>query len=512
MRLITTIAEMKTFRRELRNRSRSVGFVPTMGALHEGHLSLVRQAKRQVDSVVVSIFVNPIQFGPDEDLTRYPQDLEKDLEILTPHKVEAVFAPSRGEIYAEGFGTTVNPGEVAALLEGVSRPGHFRGVSTIIIKLFNIVQPDIAYFGQKDFQQALVVRSLVEDLNLDVRFVICPVARDADGVAFSSRNNYLNAEERQAARALYQSLRRAEEIVQGGEPDARHVLAEMKKVFDAEPRAGLEYATIVEPGRLEPVGRVTPGCVALVAARVGSARLIDNLIFGPEGSSPEMRLQLALTARPILDHVALVPGFETDAVRLKIAGCRDCAALSTIVLPPREFLSKYVKDVYIDLNAPRIAVIGRAAPANTDHFLYRNPQMARGFVAELYNLIGVGDFAQFRSRFVLTDAVRCHATGPHVAEKALGYCAKHLRAELNLFPNLETLIVLGDDAYLQFQRFILGRSPNEIKPFAELLGTQGWAREEVRLSLFGEREMRVFYCFHPTLGYKRSPSIADMIA
>jgi pantoate--beta-alanine ligase len=298
MRLIASITDMQGLSRQTHAAGKSLALVPTMGALHDGHLSLVRQARRQCDVVVVSIFVNPTQFGRGEDFSRYPRSLEKDLELLGWHKVDATFAPTVAEMYPEGLETFVEPGEIAALLEGTARPGHFRGVATVVLKLFNIVRPDVAYFGQKDFQQALVVRGLVEDLNLGVRLVISPTVRELDGLAMSSRNAYLNLEERAAALVLYRSLRHAEELVHTGQTETRKLLDEMRKVFAVEPRAQLDYAAIVDPARLQPVARVTAGCVALVAARVGTTRLIDNLIFGPPGASPETLLQLALTARP----------------------------------------------------------------------------------------------------------------------------------------------------------------------------------------------------------------------
>jgi pantoate--beta-alanine ligase len=307
MRLIASIAEMQGFSRETRAAGMSLGLVPTMGALHEGHLSLVRRAKSQCDVVVVSIFVNPAQFGPSEDITRYPRDLDRDLLRLRRLRVEAVFAPETLEIYPQGFETYVVPGETAAPLEGASRPGHFRGVATVVLKLLNIVRPDVAYFGQKDYQQAQVIRRLVEDLNVEVRLVICPVVREPDGLAMSSRNAYLNAEERQAATVLHRSLRRAEQLAQAGETDAGKLLEVIGGVFAAEPRAQLDYAAIVDPVTLQPVQHVQTGCVALVAARVGVARLIDNLILGPPGASPETLLQLALTSRPVASPQGHIP-------------------------------------------------------------------------------------------------------------------------------------------------------------------------------------------------------------
>ena len=294
MRLITTVHEMKSVAREIRAQGKSLALVPTMGALHDGHLSLARRARRECDAVVVSIFVNPTQFGTGEDFTRYPRNLEQDLDLLAPLQVDAAFAPGATEIYPQGFDTFIEPGALAAPLEGAARPGHFSGVATVVVKLFNIVRPDVACFGQKDFQQALLIRHLARDLNLDVRLAICPIVREPDGLAQSSRNAYLDAEDRRAALALYRSLRRAQELVDAGETEARLIVEEMGKVFAAEPRVAPDYAVVVEPARLSPVQRVTPGCVALVAARVGSTRLIDNWIIAPPGTSDDERIQLAL--------------------------------------------------------------------------------------------------------------------------------------------------------------------------------------------------------------------------
>ncbi len=512
MQTISTVAEMRTFTRDAQARGRSLALVPTMGALHEGHLSLVRHAKKQCDVVVVSIFVNASQFDSREDLMRYPRDLEKDLDTLRPFKVDAVFAPRTEEMYSEQFSVSVEPGEIARPLEGACRAGHFRGVATVVLKLFNIVRPTVAYFGQKDFQQALVVRRLVEDLNLDVRLVISPIVRDSDELAISSRNALLSPEERRAALVLSRSLKRAEEFAQAGEAQAEFLRAEIEKTFAAEPRAELEYAALVDPVRLEPVEQVTPGCVALIAARVGSVRLIDNLIFGPPGASPDMLLQLALTARLMIPTAAAIPGFKTEAVRRSIEACRECAAYTSILMPPRDFLSQYIHAQYPDLNAPQGAVIGRDAPRNPDNYLYRDPAAGNRFTRGLFELLGVKSFDEFRARFILTDAIRCHGTGPHIPAKALGYCSVNLREELRLFPNLRLFVVLGDDAYWQFQRFMLERQDGEFPPFEDLLGSQGWASEQARAPSLGERILRIFYCYHPTYGYKRSPSIAAMLA
>jgi pantoate--beta-alanine ligase len=292
--LIRSIDEVRHFSRQLRAHNASLGLVPTMGALHEGHLSLVRKAKNDGGAVVVSIFVNPTQFGPREDLSRYPRNLDRDLDLLAPMDVDAVFVPEAAAIYPPGFDTFVEPGAVAQPLEGASRPGHFRGVSTVVLKLFNIVEPTFAYFGQKDFQQAIVVRRLIEDFNLAVRLVLCPIVREPDGLALSSRNAYLKPIERAVALTLNRSLRRAGEVFCSGEASAQAIAGEMKAVLQAEPRVQVDYSVVVAPNTFAPPSRVTPGCVALVAARVGSTRLLDNLILASPNTSDEERLLLAL--------------------------------------------------------------------------------------------------------------------------------------------------------------------------------------------------------------------------
>ncbi len=286
MDLIASVAEMKAYSRRARSDGKKLALVATMGALHEGHVSLVRRAKDECDVVVVSVFVNPKQFSPEEDLAQYPRDLAGDLVTLGPLGVDVAFVPSPGEMYPQEFDTFVEPGRLAAPLEGVCRPGHFRGVATVVLKLFNIVSPDVTYFGQKDFQQTLVVRRLIEDLNLDVRLIVCPIVREPGGLARSSRNAYLSPADQQAARVLHRSLRRAEGLFRTGETKAGRILDEMRRVFAAEPRAQVDYVTLVEPTRLEPVELVTPGCVALVAAQVGTVRLIDNTVLGSAPASP----------------------------------------------------------------------------------------------------------------------------------------------------------------------------------------------------------------------------------
>jgi pantoate--beta-alanine ligase len=282
MDVVTSIADMKAYARRARSAGKKLALVPTMGALHEGHSNLVRHAKEECDVVVVSIFVNPTQFSPREDLARYPRDLAGDLATLGPLGVDVVFSPSVVEMYPPGYETFVDPGQIAVPLEGACRPGHFRGVATVVLKLFNIVSPVVTYFGQKDFQQTLVVRQLIRDLNLDVQLIVCPIVREPDGLAASSRNAYLGAVERQAALVLYHALRRAQEIFRVGETRVAKILDEMRQVFAAQPQIQLDYVALVEPTRLKPVEVATPGCVALVAARVGGVRLIDNTVLGSD--------------------------------------------------------------------------------------------------------------------------------------------------------------------------------------------------------------------------------------
>jgi pantoate--beta-alanine ligase len=294
MQVIHSVAEMRAFVGDGRRRGATLGFVPTMGALHQGHLSLIRRARQECDATVVSIFLNPAQFGPSEDLARYPQNLASDLELLRSPQVDAVFVPTVNEIYPAGFAMMVDPGPAAHCLEGLARPSHFRGVATVVLKLFNIVSPGVAYFGQKDFQQTVVLRQLIRDFNMDVRLVICPIVRDADGVAVSSRNIYLQPAERKSATLLNRSLTRAKEMFWGGETDAQTVIHEMEHLLGSDSQVRVDYVAIVDRESLNPAEHITAGAVALVAARVGSARVIDNAIFGPSGATEEQLLDLAL--------------------------------------------------------------------------------------------------------------------------------------------------------------------------------------------------------------------------
>jgi len=278
MKTLTRVAEMQTAAAGLRGAGKRLGFVPTMGALHEGHLALVRRAKQETDVTVVSLFVNPAQFGPSEDYLNYPRDFERDSELLRREGVDILFAPPVEEIYPAGFQTYATVEPVGAPLEGQFRPGHFRGVATVVLKLFNIVQPDRAYFGRKDGQQCTVVSRLVRDLNLPVEIVVCPIVREPDGLAMSSRNAYLNPDERQAARVLYQSLCRARELMQGGERRAEVIAGEICRLIAQEPQARLDYVAVVDADTFEPVERIGGRLVIPLAVRVGRARLLDNLL------------------------------------------------------------------------------------------------------------------------------------------------------------------------------------------------------------------------------------------
>jgi pantoate--beta-alanine ligase len=265
-----------------RAEGRTVGFVPTMGFLHDGHRSLMTVAREETDLVAVSIFVNPLQFGPTEDLAAYPRDLDRDLEAVEKEGVDVVFAPEADEMYPEGPpAVTVDPGPVGVRLEGAARPGHFRGVCTVVAKLLGMVGPCRAYFGEKDVQQLFIVRRMVRDLDLPAEIVGCPTVRERDGVALSSRNTYLSAEERGAASCLYEALARAAWLVEGGERDARVLRAELARRIGAEPLAALDYVAVVDEDTFEEVDRVRGPVRALVAARIGSTRLIDNLLLRP---------------------------------------------------------------------------------------------------------------------------------------------------------------------------------------------------------------------------------------
>jgi pantoate--beta-alanine ligase len=290
METIRTVAWMKEKAREARLEQRDIGFVPTMGALHAGHLALVERARRQCSPVYASIFLNPTQFGTNEDLSKYPRPLETDMEKLTAANVDALFLPQAADIYPPGFSTYVQVEGLSDRLEGKTRSGHFRGVATIVLKLFEIVQPHYAYFGRKDAQQVRIVQQMVRDLNLDTEIVVCPIVREPDGLAMSSRNAYLSGEERRAATVLSQALRAAENELAAGARDSLELQRAMQKVLAAEPRARVDYAEIVDAETFEPVVRLSRRSYAVLAVHVGKARLIDNLLIEPVGD--ELKTEL----------------------------------------------------------------------------------------------------------------------------------------------------------------------------------------------------------------------------
>jgi pantoate--beta-alanine ligase len=290
METIRTIAWMKEKAREARLEQRDIGFVPTMGALHAGHLALVERARRHCSPVYASIFLNPTQFGTNEDLSKYPRPLEADMEKLTAANVDALFLPQAADIYPPGFSTYVQVDGLSDRLEGKTRSGHFRGVATVVLKLFEIVQPHYAYFGRKDAQQVRIVQLMVRDLNLDTEIVVCPIVREPDGLAMSSRNAYLSGEERKAATVLSRALRAAETELAAGVRDSPELQRAMQKVLATERRARVEYAEIVDAETFEPVVRVSRRSYAVLAVHVGKARLIDNLLIERVGD--ELKTEL----------------------------------------------------------------------------------------------------------------------------------------------------------------------------------------------------------------------------
>jgi len=285
METIHTIEWMKQIAHEARTQERILGLVPTMGALHEGHVSLIRAAQRECAPVVVSLFVNPKQFGPAEDLSKYPRTLEADRAALEALGVDYLFAPSPQEMYPPDFRTSVVVEGLSDRLEGGSRPGHFRGVTTVVLKLFEIVQPRFAYFGRKDAQQARLIRQMSTDLNLDTGVVVCPIIREADGLALSSRNVYLNGEDRRAAAAVPRSLAAVRDEIAKGERDTARLLAALRDVISAEPRVALDYADIVDNETLETIASLRGTSYVLLAAKVGDTRLIDNALIELDGDS-----------------------------------------------------------------------------------------------------------------------------------------------------------------------------------------------------------------------------------
>lgn len=277
MKTISALYDLRAARLSLKG---TVGLVPTMGFLHEGHLSLIRQAKTECNHVIVSIFVNPTQFGPNEDLSKYPRDLEGDLSLISPLGVDFVWNPSAEVMYPNGYQTWVEVEAMTQPLEGSMRPGHFKGVTTVVAKLFNAAQPDKAYFGQKDAQQAAVIRQMTRDLNFPIEIVVCPTVREMDGLAMSSRNKYLNEAERKAAVVLFRSLSAAKGLYESGERDAEKVRGKMKEVLASEPLAQMQYVSCADYDSLEELSEIKGKALLSMAVFLGKTRLIDNFILG----------------------------------------------------------------------------------------------------------------------------------------------------------------------------------------------------------------------------------------
>jgi pantoate--beta-alanine ligase len=276
MQVVKSISEVRILRQQV---SGSVGFVPTMGYLHQGHLALVKQARIDNSAVVVSIYVNPAQFGPREDFAGYPRDLDQDLDLLRREGTDIVFVPSDAEMYPPEFSSWVDVQKVTGRLEGASRPGHFRGVATVVAKLFNIVQPSRAYFGQKDAQQVVVIKRMATDLNMGPEIVVVPTVRESDGLAMSSRNVYLNSEERGAAKVLFKALTLARQLGQGGQKDAREIRRQVTSLIEREPLARIDYVSIADRETLEELDLIDRPALASLAVKIGKTRLIDNMLL-----------------------------------------------------------------------------------------------------------------------------------------------------------------------------------------------------------------------------------------
>ena len=278
---------MKEHARQARAEGRIVGFVPTMGALHEGHLTLVRRARQECAPVIASIFLNPKQFGPQEDLAKYPRPFELDVEKLNSANTDTLFAPEPADVYPPGFSTYVYVEGLSDRLEGRTRPGHFRGVTTVVLKLLEIVQPHFAYFGRKDAQQVRLIQQMARDLNLGTEIVICPIVREADGLARSSRNAYLSGQERRAATVLYRALDATRREMSKGARDSLHLQDLIRKILESEPLANVDYAEVVDADTFEPIARIRGNCYVLLAVRIGKTRLIDNLFVEAAGPDSE---------------------------------------------------------------------------------------------------------------------------------------------------------------------------------------------------------------------------------
>ncbi len=282
MRIIRTVKEMSAFAKSIKLEGKSIGFVPTMGYLHEGHLSLMRIARSKCDVLVASIFVNPTQFAPNEDLDAYPRDFARDEMLCEREKVDILFYPSSDDVYPESFRTEVRVHDLGDVLCGASRPTHFAGVTTVVAKLFNIVKPDIAVFGRKDAQQAVIIRRMTADLNFDVEIVLGPIVREADGLAMSSRNKYLSVAERETAPVLYRALSEAKSAIEAGEmTDSEDVIELIRSKILSAGDFRIDYIAVADPDSLEPVEKIQGKVLVLIAARIGSTRLIDNILVSP---------------------------------------------------------------------------------------------------------------------------------------------------------------------------------------------------------------------------------------
>ncbi len=279
MQIIKEPHKLTAIIKSYKKRGKTIGFVPTMGALHNGHVSLIKKARKENNIVVLSIFVNPTQFGPKEDYKKYPRNFSRDSAIAKKTGVDIIFAPEVKDIYKSGFSTYIEETNLSHILEGAIRPDHFRGVTTVVLKLFNTVQPDISYFGQKDYQQAVIIKKMVKDLNLDTEIKVLPTVREKDSLAQSSRNIYLNKEERKSAIVLYSSLIYAKELIENGLTDAEEIKKRMRETITKERLAKIDYIEIREPETLQPVKKITREVVILLAVKFGKVRLIDNVIM-----------------------------------------------------------------------------------------------------------------------------------------------------------------------------------------------------------------------------------------
>ncbi|MDP3732065.1 MAG: pantoate--beta-alanine ligase [Candidatus Omnitrophota bacterium] len=281
MRIIRNIKEMAGFSDKMRSKGKAIGFVPTMGALHEGHSSLIRRAHKENDIVVVSIFVNPIQFGPKEDYRRYPRNLKHDARLCQKAGADVIFCPEVQQMYHDNYKTYVIVENLSDVLCGKFRPGHFKGVATIVTKFFNIVRPHKAYFGQKDAQQAIIIKKIAEDLNIPVRIKVMPTVREKDGLAMSSRNTYLNKEERLDAKVLYQALILAKNLIKRGYADSLGIIRKMRRLINKKKSACIQYISIVNPNDLQPIDKIRGKVLITLSAWIGKTRLIDNIIVNP---------------------------------------------------------------------------------------------------------------------------------------------------------------------------------------------------------------------------------------